>query len=414
MHIWIVNPFDQLPNETDTPLRYWTICKTLADLGHTVIWWSSDFSHLNKKKRKKCHSVDGFEIKLIPTSIYKKNISFARIRNHRDFAVNFQKEASDFIQNNPNSLPDRILVSLPPLGIQKSAISIRNYINDISKSQKCKVIVDIMDAWPETLYQVIPKPLRNYLGPVLLHQLHKSAEYSYNHCDKISGVGRSYIELAQNYLHGKQSPPLHLCYHGCLIDKKFAPSPNSKITSRLKLVYIGSMGYGYDLATLIKVAIDWKKTNVFPYEIHLAGAGEQLESLKASCDKFNLIKEHRVNFHGYLRKDEIKQLLKSANLALVPNRSSSLVACPYKASDYTAFGLPIINCLEGEFKEMVNQWSIGLNYIEGNTASLKECLNQYSTSKELIVSHSTNSRKMAEKLFDKAITYPALAKFITS
>jgi hypothetical protein len=28
--IWIVNPFDQVPNETDVPLRYWALCRAFA------------------------------------------------------------------------------------------------------------------------------------------------------------------------------------------------------------------------------------------------------------------------------------------------------------------------------------------------------------------------------------------------
>jgi hypothetical protein len=28
--IWIINPFDQLPNESDVPLRDWALCRTFA------------------------------------------------------------------------------------------------------------------------------------------------------------------------------------------------------------------------------------------------------------------------------------------------------------------------------------------------------------------------------------------------
>ena len=42
-NIWIINPFDQLPNESDVPLRFWTLSKVLASQGYRVIWWSSDF-----------------------------------------------------------------------------------------------------------------------------------------------------------------------------------------------------------------------------------------------------------------------------------------------------------------------------------------------------------------------------------
>jgi len=53
---------------------------------------------------------------------------------------------------------------------------------------------------------LLPKPLRLLIGPTLFASLHRSAQRSYQHADKISGVGQSYIDLAQ-------STPMahHLC-----------------------------------------------------------------------------------------------------------------------------------------------------------------------------------------------------------
>ena len=75
-HIWIVNPFDQLPNESDIPLRFWSLSKSLANEGFKVIWWSSNFSHKNKTFRSNCDDTDGFSIKLIKTPAYKKKYKF--------------------------------------------------------------------------------------------------------------------------------------------------------------------------------------------------------------------------------------------------------------------------------------------------------------------------------------------------
>ena len=32
--IWVINPFDTLPNESDVELRYWAMCRTFAEQGH--------------------------------------------------------------------------------------------------------------------------------------------------------------------------------------------------------------------------------------------------------------------------------------------------------------------------------------------------------------------------------------------
>ena len=60
--------------------------------------------------------------------------------------------------------------------------------------------MDIMDAWPETFYQALPKPLGKTLGPILLAPLHRSAKRAYVGADKISAVGQSYLDLASRYL----------------------------------------------------------------------------------------------------------------------------------------------------------------------------------------------------------------------
>src|SRR5690606_25873676 len=81
--IWIFNPFDDVPGE-GKPQRYWRVAEELARRGHEVVWWSSDFSHRRKDRRK---APDGaeipFAIRLVATPPYQRNISLARIRNHR-------------------------------------------------------------------------------------------------------------------------------------------------------------------------------------------------------------------------------------------------------------------------------------------------------------------------------------------
>jgi glycosyltransferase involved in cell wall biosynthesis len=466
MNIWIINPFDQVPNETDVPLRYWALCRTFAQQGHKVIWWSSDFSHLTKSRRAPCPETDGFAVRLIETPPYTKNISFARLKNHKAFADGFYTEAMAELHRGELKAPDRIVVSLPPLGVAEQAFRIRDYVrewesekvatykgrrDDLEPSHlhtftpshlhtqpSCQVIVDIMDAWPETFYQALPKPLRKFLGPILLAPMHRSAKRAYAGADKISAVGQSYLELAQKYLgqSGSDTPvaldkaqqatgvsllqtPTHLCYHGTDLsrfqrdrsesaqspsDSRTAPPSHDRGHNRkkegtrnegqqtphssprgkpLRAVYLGSMGSGYDLQTLIDVAARWKAEGVFPFQIHFAGDGPQRKALETraaqlgltspqqtplldeeGCSKGGVVPDQlsnfntftpshpassaRIVFHGHVKKDAITDLLLSAHLALVPNRPDSLVACPYKAGEYAAAGLPMISCLKGE------------------------------------------------------------------
>ena len=203
------------------------------------------------------------------------------------------------------------------------------------------------------------------------------------------------------------------------------------------------MGSGYDLETIIEVAARWKAEDIFPFQIHLAGDGPQREALEARTTQLGLTSPQssvinhqsskqpstlnallcpwvqppttssaRIIFHGHLDKTPITALLESSDLALVPNRPDSLVACPYKAGEYAAAGLPMVSCLGGELGELLNHWNAGSEYNEGDVDSLDTAFEKYSTDLDLLRQQSLNARKMAETLFDRERTYAALAAFI--
>jgi len=494
MNIWIINPFDQLPNETDVPLRYWALCRTFAQQGHEVIWWSSNFSHLTKSKRPLCPDTDGFAVRLIETPPYTKNISLARLKNHRAFANGFYSEAMAALQSGELQAPDQIVVSLPPLGVAEQAFRIRDYVRECkcakvgtyvpsgatrpgakrtgpgqdpkaarvepshlntfapshfskagslsnlhshsTTTSRCEVIVDIMDAWPETFYQALPKPLRKCLAPILLAPLHRSAKRAYQGADKISAVGQSYLDLAKTYLttpptnNQQAATPTHLCYHGTDLER-FAQKPedrrqqsglrssqpsslNKQQTTNnkqpLKAVYLGSMGTGYDLQTIIEVAARWKAAGEFPFQIHFAGTGSLANQLMTYSK--SLMTEERIVFHGLLNKDAVNELLLSSDIALVANKPDSLVACPYKVGEYAGAGLPMLSCLGGELGNLLKQWDAGSEYKEGDAASLQAAFENYVSDPEVLKQQSLNARNMAEALFDREKTYAELAAFI--
>ncbi|MDQ8209150.1 glycosyltransferase [Coraliomargarita sp. SDUM461003] len=463
----------------------------LVQQGHKVIWWSSDFSHLTKSKRKPCPDTDGFSVRLIETPPYAKNISFARLKNHRQFAQGFYQEAMSGLENGELKAPNRIVVSLPPLGVAEQAFRIRDAVNRKAKDRgqrselnqrapithqsssirhqasqaqpACQVIVDIKDAWPETFYRAIPKPLRQALGPILLKPMHRSARRAYQGADKISAVGQSYLDLAKQYLKRSRVPlapdatsitakPLHLCYHGTDLERFSAGraiesgkwkveskvTPNSKLSTLhcvengpesatkpqppLQAVYLGSMSSGYDLETIIEVAERWKKEGLFPFQIHFAGDGPKRSTLEARCKETDsqILNQNslyhktseRVIFHGYIGKDAVTKLLLQSDLALVPNRPASWVACPAKICELTAAGLPILSCLGGELKQLLDTWNAGSNYNEGNAESLDIALKEYADNRRLLKGQGDNAKKMARALFDRNQTYYKLTQFI--
>ena len=190
-----------------------------------------------------------------------------------------------------------------------------------------------------------------------------------------------------------------------------SPTLNSSLPNKpLKAVYWGAMGSGYDLQTIIDVAARWKGEDVFPFQIHFAGTGSQANQLMTNSKL--LMTEERIVFHGFLQKAAITDLLLSSHLALVPNRPDSLVACPYKAGEYAAAGLPMLSCLGGELGDLIKQRDAGSEYDEGDAASLQAAFQNYSTDPDRLKQQSLNARNMAEALFDREASYRELTGFI--
>ena len=301
--------------------------------------------------------------------------------------------------------------------------------------------MDIQDAWPEAFYQVIPKLLRKAIGPILLSPLHRSAKRAYHEADKISAVGQSYLDLAQKHLgqpqkikiekypncdlsthisrkavtleqvkRNKELPtPNHLCYLGADLSPYTTTIDSS--STPLNAVYLGAMGSGYDLSTLIQVAAKWKSEGNSKCKLHFAGDGQLKEFLQKQAESFGL-DDSRIVWHGYLAKDAMVQLLQQADLGIVPNKSQTWVACPNKACDYAAASLPTLTCLHGEYTRLLEKWNAGSAYKEGDSASLHAAFEKYITNPHYLNQQSVNARKMAEALFDREATYAELAKFI--
>jgi len=408
--IWIVNPFDDLPGEGSGPLRYWTLAQVAAEQGAEVVWWSSDFSHRRKAKRVPPPVDLPFEVELVPTPPYRRNVGLARMRNHRQFARGFEAMAVRAVETGRRSRPTHVIVSSPPLGPAEVAFRLR-------ARWGCKVVVDIMDAWPETFLRVIPggARVRGIVGQALLRPLFQAAGRAYRGADGVSAVSDTYLNLARER---GATCPMKLCYHGA----DFAGLDDLCLDCRpegpLRLVYIGAMGASYDLESVFR-ALKKAGQNGARIDFRLAGGGCREDGLKRLSRELGFRAEGepvaggvRVTFCGYLQRAELLELLRAADVGVIPLLPESWVALPYKVGDYTAAGLAVLSGLGGELELLLGRYQAGGGYRPGDADALAALLTEYARDPERLAGHRRNSRRMAEELFDRRATYPDLVKFV--
>lgn len=362
MTVWIESPFDNLPAEGFRKQRYWLMAEAFARGGHTVIYWTGDFNHGTKAKR--VLSVDGLndaheqgiQTRIIPVQPYRKNISFARIRSHREYAREWERTAATAIRNGELMRPDLVIVALPMIGTASAALRLR-------KKFCFKLIVDIQDAWPETFLRLAPRGAK-WLMKFLLAKHFSATRKAYRDADLVTGVCNRYRAIAAR-------SDFHCAYHGIELSQS-APVDDSPRRNPMRLVYIGNLGNGYDLLTPLTALAEFAKDAT----LDIAGSGPLEDKWRQQVDRLKL--GARVRFHGYLSNDALGQLLAQCSVGIVPMSDDSYVGIPYKLTDYLMANLKVVSSLGGECGELLERHSAGALYRAGEAesfvAALRKCI----------------------------------------
>ncbi|MGN0852717.1 MAG: glycosyltransferase [Kiritimatiellia bacterium] len=358
MNVWIVNPFDNLPLEGNRPQRYWLMARAFAAAGHRVTLWTSDFSHATKRRRtvrdaggerdgaraaaaSRRLRAEGLDVVLLPTRPYPANVCWQRILSHRRLARTFAEAARRAAR------PDLVVASTPPVGLCAAA-------RRVAKACGATFVCDIQDAWPETFARLFPRGLKR-LGMLALAPMRRAIRAVYREADVVTGVCRRYARLSGR-------PDFLLAYHGIAAEADGRHRPAAAPPPAPRLVYVGNLGAGYDLATAIR-ALAARPA----WTLDVAGLGPRLAALKAEAAARGVA--DRVRFHGYLGAADLEALLASCSVGLVPMRDDSWVGLPYKLGDYLKAGLPVVSSLHGECGELLARTGTGRTYDWGDGAS---------------------------------------------
>ncbi len=351
--VWIVNPFDNLPQEGNRPQRYWLMARAFAQAGCAVRLWTSDFSHARKKKRVFVRDVPSpVALTLLPTRPYAKNVCLARAFSHRALAATFRREARLLLERDAGERPDIVIASAPPLGLCEAARAVARRVG-------ATFVCDIQDAWPETFSRLLPRPLKG-LTNLVFGSMTRAARKIYREADLVTGVSRAYAALSRR-------DDFFLAYHG--IEGGDERPVGTFRTRFTRLVYIGNLGAGYDLETALDAVSRRRDVT-----LDIAGSGPKEAALRERARTLGI--EKAVTFHGYLDDGDLKKLLSSCDVGLIPMLDESGVGLPYKLADYLLAHLHVLSSLHGECGELLARTGFGETFSAHDPASLLAALDR--------------------------------------
>jgi glycosyltransferase involved in cell wall biosynthesis len=416
--VWLFNPFDDIPGEGLPPLRYWTLARVLAGRGHDVTWWTATWSHRRKAIRSAPLGIrddEGFAVRLVAVRPYEKNVSLARLGSHRDFGKTFERLADESISSGQLERPDIILASLPPLDAPEAAAR-------LARKLDATFVLDAMDVWPETFERLLPGPafLRRLVAPLLLGGMQRRRQALVDAADAVSAATRTYADA---FLAGSSTAmPRHVCYVGAYLQEFPAPPrlvnhvpaadggpPPAADAAPIECVYAGTLEAGQDLDVLAAAARHLAASGVRG-TIHVAGTGRLEPALRRAAA--GVSGSFRMQVHGLLPRQAYVQLLSRCDVGMVCVKPESLVAVPYKACDFAAAGLALVNSLPGELQSLIDEHHAGVAYTAGDATSLARAISGLAADRDRLAELRQGARRLAAAEFDRERTYARFADWL--
>ena len=319
----IVNCFETLEHRVELLRRYF------LQQGKRVHVITSDWEHFHKRTRNQCP--EGYE--LIHVRPYNKNMSVDRLRSHHQFAQKVQARLEEIN-------PKLIWTFVPPNSLAEcTAIYKENH-------PKVKLVMDLMDMWPETM----PIPGVKTLPP--FSQWRELRDEWVGRADAVV----TECNLFQKPLEGKCDPEkmhtLYLAREWSDMTGKVNPPAD-----RIALCYLGSINHIIDIACIGKII----RSLGTAVDLHIIGDGEKRKALIDTAKKAGA----NVIFYGKVYdRVEKQKIMDQCHAGLNIMKKSVFVGLTMKSMDYFECGIPIINNIKGDTWNFVDECGIGINITE--------------------------------------------------
>lgn len=365
MKVWIVNVNEPLPTDPGHN-RLWRmgqVFQLLRRQGHDVTWWSSTMHHFQKRLRyRETTEVavdDHARIIHLHGRFYGRNISLDRFRNHRTLGQQFR----DLAPGRPR--PDVILASIPILDLPREAAR-------YARRHDVPLVIDVRDKWPDFITDQVPGPLEP-LAKVVLHPLYRDVREACGSAAAIWGVAPSFVQWGLDYagrpggLQDRYYPhaypdheiaPELLAEAGRFWDGQGIPQDDPLPT----LCFIGSFNFtAFDFPGVI----DGMRKLGGKARLVLCGSGVGEDQLREMARDLP-----HVVFPGWVDEPALRVIMQRSQGGLTPYLPNANFAenLPNKFLEYMSQGLPVISCLGGFSRQVLEKAGAARFYRQGDGA----------------------------------------------
>ncbi|HWO88531.1 MAG TPA: glycosyltransferase family 4 protein [Gemmatimonadales bacterium] len=410
MRVWLITVGEPLPLPGRTPrlLRTGLLADELVQRGHQVTWWTSHVDHYAKQyfpgNARPVVLDNGVELRFLRGVLYRRNVSLARLVNHRQLARDFR------VQRETVRAPDVILCSLPTIELARAASA-------WGSSHGIPVLIDVRDLWPDVLAEAVATPLRP-LARIALMPLYREARAALRDCTGIIGISRGYLDWALRLAGRTESrhdgvvplgyPRLRVSPTAVAAARERLKAGGVRFERRL-VWFVGSFGRTYDLFPLLEAGRMLADAGPEDVQIVISGDGEDSEAYRRAAAGLE-----NVVFTGWLEPAALAVMLQSAAIGVAAYRAGAPQGLPNKLFEYLSGGIPVISSLQGEARDLIGQLDCGMSYDPREPRALARAIREMLSDEPGRRRKAANARRAFEERYSSERVCAALVARIES
>lgn len=396
MNIWLVKANEPLPvpGQKQRLFRMGLLSEELQKRGHNITWFATTFDHYSKEqlyeKDEKIKVKENLTLEILWSPAYKKNISVARMINHKYLSNKLKKKMEELEK------PDLIYVSFPIIDLAEVAIK-------YGQKNNIPVIVDIRDLWPDIFKHNLTGIKKIIAIPYIMLMDYKTKKIM-KKAFAINGIAPKIVEWGLKKAGREIQKNDRAFYIGYSNQSKEVVEATVDIDkNKFNLCFFGTLNNQFRFDMIVKIAKLLEDSNV---NVYICGTGQEYEKLQEESKKLKNLK-----LLGWLNKEQLQYVLSNSKVGLAPYKPTFdfKMSVANKFAEYLAYGLPVILTSGGYMGELIDQNACGINSeIEEEIAKyiikLAEDNNMYEeTSKNAKKLYEENF--VAEKIYSELVDY---------
>lgn len=405
MIVWLMMTGEPLESFGERPHRIGILSKKLIASGHDVVWWTTSYDHQHKNylynEDTECYNEFGVEMFYLHSdSNYQKNVSFARIINHKQVAKKFKTYSSRKLTK-----PDIIFCCFPTIDLAYEAVQYGNL-------NRIPVVIDVRDLWPDIFKNLLPLFLKPFARLLLLN-MYKKTSHIFRNASAITGITDKFVEYGLGFAQRNMSE----------YDRSFPfgyPVPEFKNADLIKtkdklasiidwdkyiICFFGTIGKQFDFDPIFEAADNLKNENIL---FVICGKGDMLQTMLNKGSKYS-----NVVFPGWLNNIEIVTIMRHAKAGISPyiNSIDFLTSLSNKSIEYLAGSLPVLSSIQGVSGKLLIENNCGLIY-NGDSTILTNYIEKLKCNEHIRISMSKNARNLYEKSYSDSVVYSEMISYL--